>query len=184
MFINRQYPYNEILSSKRKKGTANTRNKMQHLKRIMPNERNQTHTYMMGFQGGTSGKEPTCQCRRHKRCELHPWVRKIPWRRAWQAISVFLPEESHGQRTLAGYSLRGCKQLNTTEATQQQHIKFQESQNNSDRKQIKGCRGQRGRERLTVQQDREVFNGGRWGGGGGNVLDLDCEGGYLIILIS
>ena len=29
---------------------------------------------------------------------------KIPWRRAWQPTPVFLPGESHGQRSLAGYS--------------------------------------------------------------------------------
>jgi len=29
-----------------------------------------------------SGKEPACQCRRHKRCGFGPWVGKIPWRRA------------------------------------------------------------------------------------------------------
>ena len=57
-----------------------------------------------GFPGGTSGKEPGCQCRRLKRCGFDPWVRKIPWRRAWQPIPVFLPEESHGQRSLVGYS--------------------------------------------------------------------------------
>ena len=34
-----------------------------------------------GLPGGTSGKEPTCQCRRHKRCGFDPWVGKIPWRR-------------------------------------------------------------------------------------------------------
>ena len=33
-----------------------------------------------------------------------PWVRKIPWRRAWQPAPVFLPGDSHGQRSLAGYS--------------------------------------------------------------------------------
>ena len=33
-----------------------------------------------------------------------PWVRKIPWRRAWQLTPVFLPGEPHGQRNLAGYS--------------------------------------------------------------------------------
>ena len=33
-----------------------------------------------------------------------PWVGKIPWRRAWQPTPVFLPGESRGQRTLAGYS--------------------------------------------------------------------------------
>ena len=47
--------------------------------------------------GGTSGKEPTCQCRRHKRCGFNFWVRKIPRRRAWQPTPVFLPGESHGQ---------------------------------------------------------------------------------------
>ena len=31
-----------------------------------------------GFPGGTSGKEPTCQCRRHKRCEFYPWIGKTP----------------------------------------------------------------------------------------------------------
>ena len=34
------------------------------------------HTWC--FQGGTSGKEPPCHCRRHKRCRFCPWVRKIP----------------------------------------------------------------------------------------------------------
>ena len=54
------------------------------------------------FSGGTSGKEPTCQYRRHKRCGFDPWVGKIPWGRAWQPSAVFLPGESHGQRSLAG----------------------------------------------------------------------------------
>ena len=30
-----------------------------------------------GFPGGTSSKEPACQCRRHKRCRFNPWVGKI-----------------------------------------------------------------------------------------------------------
>ena len=46
----------------------------------------------MGFPVGTSGKEPTCQCRRHKRCRFDPWVRKIPWRRKWQPTPLFLPK--------------------------------------------------------------------------------------------
>ena len=50
-----------------------------------------------GVPGGASGKEPACQCRRCRRCEFDPWVRKIPWRRAWQPTPVFLPGESHGQ---------------------------------------------------------------------------------------
>ena len=57
-----------------------------------------------GFSGGASGKEPTYQCRRHKRCGFNSWVRKIPWRRAQQPTLVFKPAESHGQRSLTGYS--------------------------------------------------------------------------------
>ena len=55
--------------------------------------------------GSTSGKEPACQCRRYKRHGFNPWIRKIPWRRAWQPIPIFLPGESHEQRNLEGYSL-------------------------------------------------------------------------------
>ena len=49
---------------------------------------------------------------------FHPWVGKIPWRRAWQCTPVFLTGESHGQRRLAGYSTWGCKEWDSTEATQ------------------------------------------------------------------
>ena len=35
---------------------------------------------------------------------LHPWVGKIPWKMAWQPTPVFLPGESHGQKSLSGYS--------------------------------------------------------------------------------
>ena len=52
----------------------------------------------LGFPGGASGKEPACQCRRHKRLEFDAWVRKLLWRKAWQPTPVFLPGESHGQR--------------------------------------------------------------------------------------
>jgi len=37
-------------------------------------------------------------------CGFNPWVRKIPWKRAWQPIPVFLPGESHRQQSLSGYS--------------------------------------------------------------------------------
>ena len=57
-----------------------------------------------GLPTGASGKEATCQCRRSKRQGFNPWVRKIPWKRTQQPTPVFLPGESHGQRSLAGYS--------------------------------------------------------------------------------
>ena len=53
------------------------------------------------FPGGTSGKEPACQCVRCKRHGFSPWVGKIPCRRAPKPTPVFLPGESHGQRGLA-----------------------------------------------------------------------------------
>ena len=71
----------------------------------------------LGFLGGSSGKESTCQCRRFKRCKFDPWIGKIPWRRAWWPIPVFLPGESHGQRSLEGCSPQGCKVSDTTKET-------------------------------------------------------------------
>ena len=41
------------------------------------------------------------QCRKTR---FDPWVGKIPWRRKWRPTPVFLPGQSHGQRSLAGYS--------------------------------------------------------------------------------
>ena len=40
---------------------------------------------------------------------VEPWVRSIPWKRKWQPTPVFLPGESHGRRSLAGYSPWGCR---------------------------------------------------------------------------
>ena len=47
------------------------------------------------------------------RLGFDPWVRKIPGRRAWQPTPVVLPEESHGQRSLVGYSPWGHKESDT-----------------------------------------------------------------------
>ena len=44
-------------------------------------------------------QEESCQCRRYKRPGFNYWVGKTPW----QPTPVFLPEECHGQRILAGY---------------------------------------------------------------------------------
>ena len=58
-----------------------------------------------------SGKESTCQCRRRR---FSPWVGNIPWRRKWHPTPEFLPEKSHGQRSLGCYNPRGDKELDTT----------------------------------------------------------------------
>ena len=72
--------------------------------------------FYRSFPGGTIGKESTCQHRGCRRCGFNPWIGKIPWRRAWQPTPIFLPGESHGERSLAGYSQWDCKEWDTTEA--------------------------------------------------------------------
>ena len=61
------------------------------------------------------GKESSCQCRRHKSCGFDPWVGKIPWGKKCQLTPVFLPGESHGQKSLVGYSPWGHKESDTAE---------------------------------------------------------------------
>ena len=58
----------------------------------------------MGFQGEASVKNLPANAGDIMRHWFNPWVRKIPWRRQWLPTPVFLPGESHGQRSLAGYS--------------------------------------------------------------------------------
>ena len=62
-----------------------------------------------------SGKEPACQCRRHKRCGFNPRIGKISWSRKWQPTAVLLPGKSHGQRSLVGCSSWGRTESDTTE---------------------------------------------------------------------
>ena len=62
------------------------------------------------FPGDLDGKESTCNA------GFNAWVWKIPWRREWQPTPVFLPGESHGQGSLAGYSPWGLKESDMTEA--------------------------------------------------------------------
>ena len=50
-----------------------------------------------------------------------PWIRKIPWRKAWQHTPVILPGESHGQRNLVGYSPWSDKESDMNEHA---HTKF------------------------------------------------------------
>ena len=69
-----------------------------------------------------SGQESAWQCKRRRRCGFAPWVGKIPWRRKWQPTPVFLPGESHAQRSLVGCSPWGQKKSWTWLTIQQTHI--------------------------------------------------------------
>ena len=71
------------------------------------------HMYLWVFPGGASGKEPTCQCRRHKKLGFDPWVGKISWRRKWQPIPKFLLGEFRRQRSLGLQSWTRLKWLST-----------------------------------------------------------------------
>ena len=70
---------------------------------------------IMGFPGGALGKGSACNARDAGRRGFDPWVRKIPWKRAWQPTPVFLSKKFHGQRSLEGYSPWICKESDMTE---------------------------------------------------------------------
>ena len=65
------------------------------------NDKTQMCGVWMGFHGGSDGKESACNAEDQGSI---PGL-GIPWRRKWQPTSVFLPGESHGQRSLAGCSI-------------------------------------------------------------------------------
>ena len=81
-------------------------------------------------ESGARGEEPTCQGRRHKSLRLNPWVEKIPCRMKWQPTPVCLPGESHGQRSLLGYSPWGHKESDANEATwhDNEHVSCHEAE--------------------------------------------------------
>ena len=58
-------------------------------------------THIVRLPWWLSGKNSTCQCRRHR---FNPWVRKVPWKRKWQHTPVFLLGKPHGQRKQVDYS--------------------------------------------------------------------------------
>ena len=65
-----------------------------------------------GFDGSSGGKKIRLQ---YRIPGFNSWVGKITWGRKWQPTPVFLPGESHGQRSLAGYSPRCPKESDMTE---------------------------------------------------------------------
>ena len=65
-----------------------------------------------GFPGGSNDKESACNAGN---------LGLIPWGRKWQPAPVFLPGESHGQRSLVGCSPRGHKESDTTERLTHTH---------------------------------------------------------------
>ena len=64
------------------------------------------------FLGGLEGKESACNA---GDLGSISWVGKIPCRSEWQPTPVFLPRESHEQRSLASYGPWGRKEVDMTE---------------------------------------------------------------------
>ena len=64
----------------------------------------------MGFPGDSVVKTPSAA-----QPQVRALGREDPWRRKWQPTPVFLPGESHGQKSLVGYSPWGRKELDRTE---------------------------------------------------------------------
>ena len=60
----------------------------------------------MGFLGGSVGQGPACNAVDAGN-GFDCWVGKIFWRRVQQATPVFLPGDTHGQRSLAGLQSTG-----------------------------------------------------------------------------
>ena len=58
-----------------------------------------------------------------RRPRFNPCVRKVLWRRKWQPTPAFLPEESHEQRSLEGYSPQGLQRVGHHRATDYEHTK-------------------------------------------------------------
>ena len=79
-----------------------------------PNSQGDRKQKNINYYGTTGGPDDRL-CLQCGRTGIDPWVRKIPWRRIWQPTSVFLPCESCGQTTTAGYSPWGGKGSNMTE---------------------------------------------------------------------
>ena len=68
--------------------------------------------FLIGLPWWLRGETICLECRRPG---FSPWVGKMPWRRKWLPTPVFLPGESHGLRSLLGYSPQGRKESDTTE---------------------------------------------------------------------
>ena len=64
--------------------------------------------------GGSDSKRIRLQCGRPR---FDPWVSEISWRREWLPTPVFLPGKFHGQKSLMGYSLWSCQELDTERLT-------------------------------------------------------------------
>ena len=80
-----------------------------------------------GFPGGASGKEPTSQCRRHKRCGFNPWVRKIPGGRHNNLLQYSCLQNPM-DRGVWHAAVHRVTESDTTEPTEHTHTEWSKSE--------------------------------------------------------
>ena len=78
---------------------------------LVPPTSRQTHQLWGPFPDGSDSKESACNAGSITNAGFNPWVGKIPW----SPLQYSCLENLHGQRSLAGYSPWGFKELNMTE---------------------------------------------------------------------
>ena len=118
----------------------------------------------MGAVRWLTSKKPACQC---KRCRCHPWVRRSHWRRKWQPTPVFLPRESHGRRSLLGYSPWGRNKWDTTERLSTHNGSRGGNEGTREAEKTGGegerpCVGVRGRNRATITEEEDTAPQGKF----------------------
>ena len=69
----------------------------------------------LGLPVGSADTESACSAGDTRELGSIPGIGKTHWGSEWLPTPVFLPGESHGQRSLVGYSPQGCKESDTTE---------------------------------------------------------------------
>ena len=77
---------------------------------------------LIGFPRGSEGEESACNAGDTGDSGSIPGSGKISWSKEWQPTSVFLPGKFHGQRSLEGYSPKGCKESDTAEHMLLRHL--------------------------------------------------------------
>ena len=82
------------------------------------------YIYIMSCTWGLfcSGKESSCQSRRHRRCGFDPWVGKMPWRRKWQPTPVFLPGKTPSAADPGMLLSMGSQRVRYDWATEHAHM--------------------------------------------------------------
>ena len=88
--------YRQILYQLSHQESLHVLKDMNEFNKMQKDECNINRLGLFGLPRWHSGKESTCQCRRHKRCGFDPCVRKICWRKEWQPTPVSWSGKFHG----------------------------------------------------------------------------------------